>query len=275
MLAASAETLPRGHALIEPYIFDVRTARSNHLGSLTYLLYGVTDGFSVGTIATAGRVVPRDRARSSSSGAGDTTLLAQYRLTEFGQHGWPATLTLVLQEGLPTGRFDQLPNPDEPALGSGARTTQLALYAQSLVSLPNGRLLRLRVDAGHTFASVARPMGRSIYQTPAGFHGRVARGPSEIVDGSLEYSVSKRTALAVDLVWQKSGSARVVGQIQAPAGASPYHSTLAPTEAVYFAPAVEYCWRPNLGILFAMRLSPKGKNSPPSATPAIALNLVL
>src|SRR5262245_41989289 len=56
LLAASASTLPQGHVLIEPYLFDI-TARGRFdaqgdrhaisdehtVGSLTYMLYGVTD----------------------------------------------------------------------------------------------------------------------------------------------------------------------------------------------------------------------------------------
>ena len=47
MLAPSAATLPRGHFLIEPYLFDVIAAHSNGFGSLTYVNYGLrrqTDG---------------------------------------------------------------------------------------------------------------------------------------------------------------------------------------------------------------------------------------
>ena len=37
MLAASPNTLPRGHFLVEPYVYDVRTAHADGFGSLTYL----------------------------------------------------------------------------------------------------------------------------------------------------------------------------------------------------------------------------------------------
>src|SRR5689334_4554355 len=65
ILASGAGTLPQGHALIEPYLFDVirdarydqhghrRSAdRSQTIGSLTYVLYGVTDRFTAGLIPT-------------------------------------------------------------------------------------------------------------------------------------------------------------------------------------------------------------------------------
>ena len=50
MLAPSAATLPRGHFLIEPYLYDVRAAHSSSLGWLTYVNYGLADRVTVGLI---------------------------------------------------------------------------------------------------------------------------------------------------------------------------------------------------------------------------------
>src|SRR3569833_432482 len=41
MLAASPNTLPHGHILVEPYFFDVKTAHEDGFGTLTYALVGV------------------------------------------------------------------------------------------------------------------------------------------------------------------------------------------------------------------------------------------
>src|SRR5260370_60457 len=80
MLAPSAATLPRGHFLIEPYLYDVTAAHSNGFGSLTYVLYGLTDRVTVGLIPTAGFNVVSNGPSSSGVGLGDLTLQAQYGL---------------------------------------------------------------------------------------------------------------------------------------------------------------------------------------------------
>src|SRR5580704_18584080 len=67
LLAPSANTLPQGHMLIEPYLYDVTTQgfynstgtrvsvpHENSFGSLTYALYGLANKFSVGVIPTFG-----------------------------------------------------------------------------------------------------------------------------------------------------------------------------------------------------------------------------
>jgi hypothetical protein len=83
MLAPSAATLPRGHFLIEPYLFDVTAAHSNGFGSLTYMLYGLTNRVTVGLIPTAGFNKVSNGPSSSGVELGDVTLQAQYRLTNF------------------------------------------------------------------------------------------------------------------------------------------------------------------------------------------------
>jgi len=95
MLAPSASTLPRGHFLIEPYLYDVSVqgrydhsggrqsaTHSNGFGSLTYIIYGLADKLSVGLIPTAGYTTTSNGQNSSGIGMGDLTLQAQYRLTQ-------------------------------------------------------------------------------------------------------------------------------------------------------------------------------------------------
>src|SRR3546814_3781925 len=50
MLANSAATLPRGHVLIEPYVYDVSSPHADGYGSLTYMLYGLTDRLTIGLV---------------------------------------------------------------------------------------------------------------------------------------------------------------------------------------------------------------------------------
>jgi hypothetical protein len=83
MLAASPNTLPRGHILIEPYFFDVRTAHADGFGTLTYALVGITDRLTAGSIITTGLNKPEQGTSSSGMGLDDLTLQATYRLTNF------------------------------------------------------------------------------------------------------------------------------------------------------------------------------------------------
>ena len=54
MLANSAATLPRGHFLIEPYLYDATSSHADGWGSLTYMLYGLTDRLTIGLVPVLG-----------------------------------------------------------------------------------------------------------------------------------------------------------------------------------------------------------------------------
>src|SRR5207245_8319134 len=78
MLAPSAATLPSGHMLIEPYLFDVisdgrfepngtrQPAPGEHdIGSPTYKLYGVPDRVTVGMLPRSVSTQPPSQATAS------------------------------------------------------------------------------------------------------------------------------------------------------------------------------------------------------------------
>ena len=46
------------------------------------------------------------------------------------------------------------------------------------------------------------------------------------------------------------------------------------SETIAFAPAVEYSWKPTIGVLLGVRIIALGHNTSPSITPAVALNFV-
>src|SRR5439155_2485987 len=111
MLAPSAGTLPPGHFLLEPYLFDVgvhgrfdregarqRAAPSHTIGSLEYALYGLANKVMIGALPIAGYTAASDGPNSSSVKLGDLTVLGQYRLAQFRPcHWWPTTSINVQQ----------------------------------------------------------------------------------------------------------------------------------------------------------------------------------
>src|SRR5580698_6532550 len=95
MLANTAATAPRGHFLIEPYLFDVSTqgnfdhhgtrhstAHANSYWSLTYMVFGLTDKWNVGLIPTFNYNTASGGPSSAGLGVGDLTLQVQRRLTQ-------------------------------------------------------------------------------------------------------------------------------------------------------------------------------------------------
>ena len=266
MLASTAETLPHGHFYTEPYFFDVIVHGDHHPGSSGFYQYGLFDNLTVGlqpSFATATNHLNRGMA------IGDFKLLSQLRLTHFTpQHRVP-TIALVLNEVIPTGKFDRLA-PFEEGHGSGAFATEVGVNVQHWFLLDNGRLLRARINVLHRFYDRTNVEGRSVYGTDAVFRGHARPGARTTLIGAVEYSLTNEWVLAFDVEADFAGRARITGQ--EPSGGPLISTSSPPSRDVGFAPAVEYNWSPSTGALLGIWIIPKGHNSPPSVTPAIAIS---
>lgn len=266
MLAASAGTLPQGHVLIEPYVYTTIAARTNGWGSLSYLLYGLTNRLTVGAMPAIGYNAASNALSSSGVAFGDTTLIAQYGFTKFHLGSATPSTAVALQQSFPTGRYDNLGNRPSDGIGGGTYTTTLSLYTQTYFWMGNGRILRTRLDLSQAFSSTAGVHGVSVYGTPSNFSGTAQPGSSFFADAAGEYSISRNWVAALDLTYRLSGNTYVSGNaFQASSGTS---------VAYGLAPAVEYNMSADLGLLLGTRIIPKGRNTAPSITPAIAVNYV-
>jgi len=271
MLANSAHTLPKGHVLIESYLYDAISGPANSVNSLTYLLYGVTDRLTIGLVPTAGYNSVRGGPDSTGVRLGDTQLRAQFGLTSLDAVRGMPDLAIALIETLPTGRYDRLGPRLNDGFGNGAYTTALAFYSQMVFWMPNGRLLRTRLDLTQSISRRAAVEDVSVYGTGSGFRGHARPGNSFSADAAFEYSLTRNWVLALDVIYNHGNEAIARGtqsgrSIVLNSGSS---------DSLGFAPAIEFSWTPNIGVLGGVRIIPKGHNIPASVTPAIAINYVL
>ena len=259
MLAPSAGTLPPGHWLVEPYVYDIKTAHADNYGSRAYVIYGLLDRFSVGVIPILGL--------NDGIGLGDLTAQAQYRLTQFQPGSWVPTMSIVAQETFPTGTYDRLGTNTSNALGAGAYATTLGFYSQTCFWMPNGRILRARLDLSQVvYSTKVHVDDVSVYGTGPGFLGRALPGLSSSADLAAEYSATQRWVLALDAAYGWNGDTRVESDnVQLHSGWS---------ESLALAPAVEYNMSSRIGVLLGVRFIDIGRNTTHSVSPALAVNMV-
>jgi hypothetical protein len=291
MLANTAATAPRGHFLVEPYLYDViaqgaygpngerhSVRHQNSYGSLTYLIYGLTDQIGIGFIPTAGYNTATEEPSSSGPGIGDLTLQFQRRLTQLHPCGWVPTISLAVQETVPTGQYDRLRDRPTNGLGAGAYTTIPELLSQMYFWLPNRRIVRLRVNGSEAFSSRVSLHDASVYGTATGFRGSAMPGATLNLDLSAEYSVTRNWVLSLDGIYRNTGNTQITGYyLQNPlAGATLQTSQTnsGRSDAYGLAPAVEYSWRPWIGVLAGVRLIVAGRNADATISPALAINIV-
>jgi hypothetical protein len=279
MLAPNAGTLPPGHWLVEPYLYDViqygnydrsgklsAATHANDFGSLTYIIYGLANRFSVGLIPTFGYSATSGGPNSNGIGLGDLGVLAQYRLSQYQLGHWMPTTSIAVEETLPTGRYDDLGSNSNNGFGSGVYSTKVSLYTQTYAWMANGRILRLRLNLSQTFSGRANVEGVSVYGTRSGFEGTVSPTNATSIDAAGEYSITRNWVAASDLVYAYGANTQISGNTGI--------TELGDSHSFAFAPAVEYNWTANAGVLVGVRLFPAGRNTGASITPAIAINMV-
>jgi hypothetical protein len=280
LLAASPGNLPPGHFLIEPYLFDAipqghydnggtrRPApRANNFGSQSYILYGLSDRVGIGLIPRFGCNEPSVGRDSSKVGVGDLTLQAQYGLTRYEEGSWIPSTAFVLQETLPTGKYDRLGDRPADGLGTGAYSTNLSLYSQYFFWMPNGRILRTRLDLSYSISGSAHVRDVSVYGTTDGFNGRARPGDVALIDAAWEYSVTRNWVLALDVLYEHDSNTHVAGGgVQLNSG--PGHSWS-------LAPAVEYNFNSRVGVIAGAKLTTSGRNATAVVIPVAAVNIVI
>lgn len=279
MLAPSAGTLPPGHWLVEPYVFDAiqygsfdrngklaGATHANSYGSLTYIIYGMAKRLSVGMIPTFGINEPAGGPSSMGIRFGDLSVQTQYQLAKY-QPGSRIPMTAInLEETFPTGKYDRLGDNSSNGFGSGAYTTTFSLYTQTYLWTGRGRIVRLRVDASQAFSSSVKVDGVSVYGTVSTFHGTAKPGQTFTLDVAQEYSVTRNWVFATDFVYKHTGNTQVTGPTSM--------TNLGASDAFFVAPAIEYNWTSNSGILLGLRTIPAGSNISATLVPALAINMV-
>jgi hypothetical protein len=231
------------------------------------LEYSVTDRLTVETVPSFGYAWA-DQATSRGAGVGDLPIELKYRFVDANRATGAPSVTAFLGMSFPTGAYDRLVNPGL-ALGSGAYTAREGVLLQSLFVL-GGHALRLRLygDVYEPVASVPLT-GISAYGTAQGFHGHASPGIS--ADGGLgiEYGLTQSWVLAFDLVQNYSNTTNVSGAV----GNAAIAATKNPSSIAFsLAPAVEYNFNANLGVIAGVQFSVAGRNTSSYIAPQIALS---
>jgi hypothetical protein len=269
IVASSGGTLPQGHVLVEPYIFDARGTGSDYAGSLTYFLYGATDRLTIGLIPTMGSANSTGSDNRRRVAINDLTLTAQYRMHQAGPGELIPTWSLVIQEILPLGRFERLHDNPDKGIGGGAYATIVGVYAQRSDILASGRTIRTRLNATYTLPAGTAVRGASIFGTPEGFDGSARPGRNAFIDVSAEYSLTRSWVLACDGFFRHTASTRVSGALLS----GDRVSASAPAQRSWaVAPAIEYSWSAARGVLLGVRRIFPGRATQGSWTPVFAFN---
>ena len=154
LLASTAETLPPGHFYTEPYFFDGISGGQHNPGSSGFYQYGLAGNWTVGMQPFFSLGTRRDNCGAA---IGDFKLLSQVRLSHFTAEHRVPSVALVTNLIIPTGKHDRL-GALKNGHGSGAFAPEIGVNVQQYFLLPNGRLLRGRINIFKDFPLRMHPL---------------------------------------------------------------------------------------------------------------------
>jgi hypothetical protein len=204
---------------------------------------------------------------------GDWTLQGQYKLTDFHEGSFIPTISLNIAETFPTGKFDRL-NRASDGFGAGAYTSILSLYSQTYFWMPNGRLLRTRLNLSYALSNRVALQDMSVYGTENGFLGHADPGASLYGDLAFEYSITRKWVAAMDFWLEQDNPTRVAGYDGGGGALIPFSQSSGLGRELYLAPALEYNWSGAMGVILGARIFAAGRSETALVTPVIAFNYV-
>ncbi len=235
--------------------------------ALLVIKYGITNRLTVQALPSLSRSW-NSQSHSSGAGVGDLPLELEYRLTDGNYHNGLPSLTFDLGVTLPTGEYDQL-SRSLNGVGQGAYLLKEGVVLQSLFDTPGNHLVRIRVYAA-TYEPLSRPAVNnvSVYGTGQGFTGLVHPGISGEVGIGAGWALDRNWVFAIDLVQNLARGYRLEG---VDGGGNSVETTGLNQSSTALAPAIEYNWSGNAGLVAGVEFTAAGHNTASYVAPQVAV----
>jgi hypothetical protein len=277
LLTPSARAVSIGHVNLEPYLFwTIINGRYDHNWSVLpahkfyqvnpLLIYkiGILEGVDFG-----GNIQGFYNRTEGESSWAFADLPVGFEIQLVGEHkdSWIPFVKLTLQEVFPTGKYQKL-HPHKLGTdigGQGAFATNIAITMSKLFTFPQNHFMNVRGNFSLTLPCRTHVKGLNTYGGDSETHGHVDPGTSFVFQAAAEYNLTQRWALALDLQAVFAGRSHFKGHTDTPVG-TPSSIQLSA------APAIEYNWSENMGVIAGSWFTFAGRNSARFVSFAIAYN---
>lgn len=286
LLAPSSVTVPPGSFNIEPYVYltaytgnynqDWKAIRSNtfwtdsfqmpiQAGVLSWMDVQISPGFAWNYTEHKANWVVQDLP---------VIIDIQLYDNEFMPDNWMPSVKLVLREICPIGKYDRL-DPDQlgtDAGGLGSWVTGVGVVFGKLTHLRGVHFLNTRLTIQYNLPSAVQLRGLNFYGGGQGARVKYFPGQNFFIDLGMEYTLAQRWALAIDLVAAYAAKPHFSGFPGLnPDGSLASFPTVSKVQ-YSIAPAIEYNWSANWGVIGGAWLTVAGRNSPQFISAVLALN---
>ena len=271
LITGSAAMMPPGVANIQPYIFvtDVFAVFNGdrhavdipdliNANPLFIIQTGITSWMD--TILT----VQGDenwKGHYQSGGFGDTTLQLGLKILKQGL--WIPAMKIYINETFPTGRYQNFSvgKAAVSSTGSGTYTTSFSLNSSKILFWDTLHPTSFRLSLNYYIPTSVHVRGFNAYGGGFGTHGTVHPGNTFKLSFGTELSLTQRWVIANDLVYQATSRTTFTGDLGVDTKGAPAVMGNGSSDSLSLAPALEYNFSPNLGILAGVWFTVYGRNS--------------
>lgn len=311
LFANSGQTVPRGHVdvVLSGYNLKVDTFY-NRLWQKEPIdtaktfefdpefLYGLTDTLDLQFIMS---YLYNQNENSVYSHIGDTSIAIGYQA--FTQEQYRPDLRIALQQIIPTGLYNNLSDSLNGAniTGMGSNQTSLAFNFQYLSKLSSDHYMDTTLNIAYTHAMDVAVQGLNAYGGTSSTHGHIKPGDSISIDLAAEISLTNNWVAVLEglYFYQQAAVFRGVVGVATPNDPPPigprrdrlrkrrFPHRLIPSrhniggangigngnlDEITLAPAIEYNFSEQYGVVAGVWFTVAGKNTPAFAAPMITFN---
>ncbi|MBX7067149.1 MAG: hypothetical protein K1X28_07955 [Parachlamydiales bacterium] len=277
LVTPSASMMPPGYANIQPYLFVTGSwaaydserhvvSRKDNVYSLQVvppMQIGITNtmDFVFGPAAIV-------NWQGGHTGGGFNDLGTTIGFPILRQTLYLPGMKFTIAESFPTGKYQHLSTNGLGlnATGSGAYATTFGYAISKVIWWTYPYPMNVRAFLGYTVSTDVHVEEFNAYGGGFGTKGKVSPGNRLTADFGMEVSFTQRWVFALDVVYTATNRTKFHGNPGLNADGTvagvggPYSDNLS------LAPAIEYNWNENLGILWGVQFSVYGRNSSVFAT---------
>ncbi|NGX34434.1 MAG: hypothetical protein K1060chlam1_00787 [Candidatus Anoxychlamydiales bacterium] len=273
LLADNGTNTAKGKVNIQPYLFfrDTNGVYNKSWGhqsapstftfhSQLELEAGLTKWLDIKFI---GNALYKDKEGEKSFEVGDTNVEIGIQLLRDKMFTMIPAIRLTIAENFPTGKYKNL-NPNKlgiDASGSGSYETLFGFVLEKVVYWFESHPIRYRINPTYTYSTKVSVKNFNTYGGGFNTNGKVKPGGFFSGIFSFEFSFTQRWVFAMDIAQTYSGKTTFKGMPGLAEDGSIASNAKKTSNQTSLAPAIEYNFSANLGVLAGSHFSVRGKNS--------------
>jgi len=273
LLAASANNIEKGKFNIQPYLFfrnthGVYNKKWGHHTTPDTFTFTTEALFQMGftswlDLTIGARSMYKKREGLDSFDIGDTSASFGFQIIREKDFTIQPSIRFKAAIFFPTGKYNNL-NPRKQGIessGSGAYEGVFSLNFSKVVYWFENHPIAWRLNPSYTISSNVSVKNFNTYGGGYNTRGIVSPGNLLSLDLSFEYSFTQRWVFAMDFAYIETTKTKFRGTPGTTPEGGVANNTQPSTWRLSLAPALEYNFSKNLGVLGGFHFSVAGKNS--------------